>query len=279
MPTIFFADVPDWWYRRAHIYANSAHDPAKISHDFRILQKNHLIKNFTNVNTAQTALNKRKPETVNDQQQEQKKLVCYYSVPSITDKQFANLRLSDVPPNLCTHINIGCAEVRNNSIVLSDDLIASLKEVPILRAQNPNLKLLLWVGGGDTSYGFPEIVRDHANRKAFIQSLKTILRTYSLDGVDLDWEFPSAYNKERQHFSQLLYEIRQEYRRENREYLLTVAVAAPEGIALFAYDVREINLYADFANIMTYDYHFWSHGTPFTGKFSNIDSIWFEVKV
>lgn len=40
-----------------------------------------------------------------------------------------------------------------------------------------------------------------------------------------------------------------------------------EGIAFFAYDVGELNNYADYVNIMTYDYHFWSAETPFTGTF------------
>lgn len=82
----------------------------------------------------------------------------------------------------------------------------------------------------------------------------------------LDWEFPSAHNREKQKFSQLLHEIRREYQREHRTYLLSVAVAAPEGIVFYAYDIGEINKYADFVNIMTYDYHFYSTSSPFTGK-------------
>lgn len=85
-------------------------------------------------------------------------------------------------------------------------------------------------------------------------------------GLDIDWEFPSAHNRERQHFSQLLHEIRREYEREHRTYLLSVAVAAPEGIAFYAYDIGEINNYADYVNIMSYDYHFYTKASPFTGN-------------
>lgn len=191
----------------------------------------------------------------------EKKLVCYYSTPN-PRKRYDILRLSKVDPTLCTHINVGLADFRNNQIYVSSELSEVLAETKLLRQKNSKLKILLWIGGADSN-GFVEMVRNHENRKQFCLSLKRTLKLYSLDGVDLDWEFPSAYNKERQHFSQLLYEIRREIK---HQFLLTLAVAAPEAIALFAYDVREINLYADFVNIMTYDFHFYSHGSPFTGK-------------
>ncbi|KAI8035077.1 hypothetical protein M5D96_012170 [Drosophila gunungcola] len=111
------------------------------------------------------------------------------------------------------------------------------------------------------------MVVNHAMRKVFLRSLRQIMRTYpSLDGIDLDWEFPSAYDRERMHLSQLLHEIRMEWQREKRPNdILSLAVAAPEGIALYAYDIRELNLYADYVNLMAYDFHFYRKDMPFTG--------------
>lgn len=262
------SDVPEWWYKRAFYYANNIHETTNISHDFRIYQLNH-FKNTSSKNSLHYDIINEPNENDDDSifiskdTNRVKRLVCYYTVPTPL-KQMDVLRLSEVDGYLCTHINIGIADVQNNSITLTDDLRAALIESRTLRSKNPNIKILLWVGGADSN-GFVEMVRNHANRKVFIQSLKSILSNYSLNGVDLDWEFPTAYNRERQHFSQLLREIRQEYIREKKDYLLTVALAAAEGIAVFAYDAREINLYADFANIMTYDYHFYARSTPFTG--------------
>lgn len=139
-----------------------------------------------------------------------------------------------------------------------------LRQATLLKRRNKNLKILLWVGGA-FSTGFSDMVKNHANRKLFIQSVKLALETYRLDGLDLDWEFPNGFTKERMHFSQLLHEIRREYQREHRTYLLTIAVAAPQSIVDTSYDVQEINSYTDFVNIMTYDYHFYTKTTPFTG--------------
>lgn len=119
------------------------------------------------------------------------------------------------------------------------------------------------------------MVLNHANRKRFIQSLKSVLEKYALDGVgkfsmkqtfnfvnnllsvDLDWEFPNGSNSERKHFMQLLHEIRREYQREHSTYLLSLAAAAPSAFVEMCYDVRMINENVDFVNLMTYDYHFY----------------------
>ncbi|KAL7744993.1 hypothetical protein ACLKA6_007257 [Drosophila palustris] len=195
--------------------------------------------------------------------EQKQKLVCYFTT---SDRNALNLL--DVPGDLCTHINIGIADVYNSTLLLSPRLDQVLQnETGKFRANNPQVKLLLWIGGGDSGHQFADMVVNHARRKQFLRSLKTTLNKYpSLDGIDLDWEFPSAYNKERLHFSQLLHEIRLEWAREKRaDNLLTLAVAAPEGIAFFAYDIREINLYVDHVNVMTYDFHFYREDTPFTG--------------
>ncbi|KAI8422132.1 hypothetical protein MSG28_006048 [Choristoneura fumiferana] len=196
-------------------------------------------------------------------------LVCYYSTPDAT----AALQPEAIPAGLCTHINVAFARVRGKRLHLEPPQRAALRHVVRLKQADPGLKVLLSVGGGGGDAGFSEMVADHASRKVFIKSIKSFLRNYTLDGIDLDWEFPAVHDydynvrrgRERQHFSQLLREIRAEYQREKRDYLLTVAVAAPEIIIDAAYDVDQLNLYADFVNVMTYDYHMYSRLTPFTG--------------
>lgn len=194
-----------------------------------------------------------------------RKLVCYYAAP-VNLNHPDELYPDRIDPHLCTHINVGIVSIQNNTMAFDATLEELFRRMNELKRQNADLKVLIWVGGGgDDSSGFSEMVKNHANRKEFIRSLKSALEKYRLDGIDIDWEFPSAHNRERQHLSQLLHEIRREYQREHRTYLLSVAVAAPQGIVFYAYDIGEINQYADYVNIMTYDYHFYSRGSPFTG--------------
>ncbi|CAB3250873.1 unnamed protein product [Arctia plantaginis] len=193
---------------------------------------------------------------------------CYYNLPS--ESEAKQLLPSNIDPHLCTHINIGFARIVNKQITLDDYQYKTIRNVVKLKQKNPGLKILLSVGGSGNDNGFSDMVVNHASRKIFIKSIKSILRNYSLDGIDLDWEFPAVHRekigaRERQHFSQLLREIRMEYYREKRNYILTIAAAAPEAIVNLAYDIDQVNQYVDFVNIMTYDYHFYNKYTPFTG--------------
>ncbi|XP_067634739.1 chitinase-3-like protein 2 isoform X2 [Eurosta solidaginis] len=269
--------VPEFWYRRANLYANSVHE-STLSHDFRLtknqtarikLQHNAYpqdgVLNYGQQQQTQQKMKPSAPQLVKNapptmSTAPEMRLVCYYTVPE-ENNEFDDLRLANVNAELCTHINVGMVSVNNGQLIITDKMRRILsQDVTVLRTINPALKMLLWVGGGANSDGFPAMVKNHTTRKIFVHSLKQTLAMYKLDGIDVDWEFPSAYNKERQHFSQLIYEIRQEYRRERRDYMLTVAAAAPEGIALFAYDVQMLNEYVDYVSLMTYDYHFYSHG-------------------
>ncbi|GLV38362.1 Chitinase 11 [Carabus blaptoides fortunei] len=198
------------------------------------------------------------------------KLVCYYSIPN-QENGDNSLHSNQIDPNLCTHINVGFVSVKNNTIELSQNANQTLQNISSLKRLNKNLKVLISVGGGGDESEFPEMVLNHANRKMFIRSAVSILKEFKLDGIDLDWEFPNENqkgdHKQRMHFSQLLNEIRQEIKRhaEKHRFLLTVAVAAPRTIVDNSYDVSYMNEYVDFVNVMSYDYHFYTKLTPYTG--------------
>ena len=196
------------------------------------------------------------------------RLVCYYVFPSKLDGSLSSDELlpKDIDPHLCTHLNVGFIPIVNNSLALAENQKMYLKtQIRDLRLKNRDLKILFWIGGGAFDYGFTDMVKNHKSRKQFIQSIKRDLQEYALDGVDLDWEFPSPYNKDRQHFSQLLHEIRREYQRSHRPYLLSIAMPAPVQYQDALYDIDVINENVDYVNVMAYDYNLYSPSTPFTG--------------
>ncbi|XP_017770877.1 PREDICTED: chitinase-3-like protein 2 isoform X2 [Nicrophorus vespilloides] len=193
------------------------------------------------------------------------KLVCYYALPAEAEI-FLRLYPEGLNASLCTHINIAFATIRNNSIYLNPKQAKNCRAIVDLKLENPDLQVLISVGGAGDVNGFIKMVLNHANRKQFIKSVLDLMKEFKFDGVDLDWEFPGNNSTERMHFTQLLHEIREEIdRQEKHRFLLTVAVGAPIFIIDTSYDVSYINRYVDFVNLMSYDYHFYTKVTPFTG--------------
>lgn len=193
-----------------------------------------------------------------------KKLVCYYSFPYKDD-----LKPEGIHPKLCTHINIASLAVTNKSLsVITPEISKVIKGVVALKTQNSDLRVLLCIGGYSTPGGFNDMVKKHDDRKRFIREVLQVLKDYSLDGVDLDWEFPSwpeEDEKERIHFNMLLHEFREALDEQHKNLLLSVAVGSPGTIIDQSYDVEEMAKHVDYINLMAYDYHFYMWYFPVTG--------------
>ena len=97
-----------------------------------------------------------------------------------------------------------------------------------LKATNPSLKVMLAIGGW--SFGtskFKEVAETRFSRQTFIFSAIPFLREHNFDGLDVDWEYPKAADKE--NFVAYLKELREAFEFEaeetgNDKLLLSAAV-------------------------------------------------------
>ena len=116
--------------------------------------------------------------------------------------------------------------------------------------------------------GFELAASTGENRKRLVASIIDLMHICPMDGVDIDWEFPSwghnfSRRFERDNFSHLLKDIRQEFDRHRlntgKQLVLSAAVAAQITMINICYRPKEIALYVDFINLMSYDYfiHKW----------------------
>ena len=80
---------------------------------------------------------------------------------------------------------------------------AQIKSVLDLKKVNPDLKIMIAVGGWNAGIArFQKMSSTAANRKKFIDSSLAFMENHNLDGFDLDWEYPTATDKD--NFSILL---------------------------------------------------------------------------
>lgn len=198
--------------------------------------------------------------------------VCYYAIPreGSSDNTTKFLAVEEIDPFLCTHIVVAFARIRENLITAAaEDDVEVYKKVVDLKKQNPNLKILLSLGGGSSDSGFPSLVKDSEAVVQFASSTREFLLNYSFDGLDLDWEFPAwpvmkKDKQEKQLFTQLVRHLH-EALKLTPSLLLTIAVGGPKAIIDRSYEVDQLVKYVDFVSLMGYDYRiFWPY-LPFTG--------------
>lgn len=159
---------------------------------------------------------------------------------------------TEIPdPTLLTHINYSFAHIKDDFETLDIKKPNRFQTILALKEQKPDLKILLSVGGWGAG-NFSEMAADPTHRRNFCNNCLVAVKTYGLDGIDLDWEYPtssaagiSSSPNDTKNFTLLVKELR-EVLGENR--LLTMASAANAKYVDFASATQ----YFDFINIMAY---------------------------
>ncbi|MCH5221363.1 MAG: glycosyl hydrolase family 18 [Muribaculaceae bacterium] len=155
-------------------------------------------------------------------------------------------------PTLVTHINYAFGHVNENFDGVKIANETRLHEVAALKEQNPDLKVLLSIGGWGSGR-FSEMVSNDTLRQSFANDCARIVADFNIDGIDIDWEYPgssaagiSSSEDDCDNFTLLMRDIRNCI---GADKLLTIASAAS---AKFI-DFPSVLPYIDFVNIMSYD--------------------------
>lgn len=171
-----------------------------------------------------------------------------------------------LPAEQLDQVNYAFAEIENGRAVLTspDRDRNNLQGLTALRKRNPDLKIVLSLGGWDGSNGFSDAASTATRRETFAQSCLELLLAHDLDGVDLDWEYPVSGGsgthrpQDKENFTLLLKAIRQKLdqqgRRDGRDYRLSIAGAAGMGY-LNCIEPQAVAETVDHIFIMAYDFH------------------------
>ena len=161
---------------------------------------------------------------------------------------------SDVMPDpqCMTHINYAFGHVNESFNGVKIDNEERLRQIVDLRKQKPELKVLLSIGGWGSGR-FSEMAANDEYRRAFAADCDRVVKEFALDGIDIDWEYPtssmaniSSSPDDTENFTLLMQDIRAAIGNEKELTLATVASAR-------YIDFKAILPSVDFVNIMAYD--------------------------
>ena len=124
----------------------------------------------------------------------------------------------------------------------------------VAAAHANGVKVLVSVGGGGGGNGFHSIVANATYRTNFVNKMLSFANQYNLDGIDIDWEYPSD-GTEANNFLVMLQQLSATMHSNGK--LCTVAVIGDYGnhIVTGVFDV------VDYLMIMAYDDNDYQHST------------------
>jgi len=93
-----------------------------------------------------------------------------------------------------THVILFSLEVSSGGEIEALDRMPSDALVNTIRkaATETHTKILVCFGGNARTNGFPDMVHSQQTRTLFVENVNKFIDKYHLDGVDLNWEYPST---------------------------------------------------------------------------------------
>lgn len=136
--------------------------------------------------------------------------------------------------------------VDNKGNIKLDDVDKDLKQLDVIRGGR-DVDLSVCFGGWERSKFFEKMSASKSRRKNFCNQVLEMCQKYNLDGIDLDWEYPST-PKQRKNFVKLVKDLHETLNPHN--LFITIAVGHWEAKAKLT---AQVEPYISGVNLMLYD--------------------------
>ncbi|MDR1563930.1 MAG: cellulase family glycosylhydrolase [Oscillospiraceae bacterium] len=145
-------------------------------------------------------------------------------------------------PSKVTTINYSVHDITGNTLSLSPENIANLNALKALKSRNPNLKIVLDIEGTDE---YPLI----NSYTAFASSVRDVLNTQSLDGVEISWIPEAVINGQK-----LVLLVQAARAALPNGKSLSLRSSAMSNWWMQFYDLDALNPYIDYFNTSTFSF-------------------------
>lgn len=181
----------------------------------------------------------------------QYKIIAYATGKAETIKQY--------PVNKLTHIIYSFLKMDNDTLGFRDSTQENtVRQLLALKATNPQLKIMVSVGGWSGCSFCSDMFSSAIQRQTFAKTTVALFKQYGIDGLDLDWEYPAIEGypghkydaADKNNFTELVKTLRQQM---GNDYLLTFAAGGFVKYMEESVDWNAVMPLVDFVNLMTYD--------------------------
>lgn len=174
----------------------------------------------------------------------------YYSGPAD--------RLDNYPIEKLTHIIFSFGHLKGNKLHISPGGDTVIRKMLFFKAKNPQLKVILSLGGWGGCEKCSPVFATEAGRKEFAASVKELTDHYQTDGIDLDWEYPAIAGYpghafmagDKKNFTSLVKELRRSLGR-NKE--ISFAAGGFNQFIDSSIEWKEVMRICDKVYVMSYD--------------------------
>jgi chitinase len=179
-------------------------------------------------------------------------VIAYYSGKRLTE-------VDSIPAEKLTHIIFSFCHLKGSRLFVSNALdTAVIQRLVSLKSKNPNLKVLLSLGGWGGCATCSDVFSTRKNRKIFSRSVNELTTFLQTDGIDLDWEYPGIAGfpghkfqlADKHNFTQLVRQLRKTL---GKEHMLSFAAGGFNQYINEAVEWKKVMKKVDMVNLMTYD--------------------------
>jgi chitinase len=168
-------------------------------------------------------------------------------------------QVDSFPIEKLTHIIFSFSHLKGNELHINNKRdTATIQELVSLKRRNPNLKVLLSLGGWGGCVSCSDIFSSRKDRRYFARSVERLSAYFGTDGIDLDWEYPAiegfpghTYKPEdKENFTALVKKLR---RTLGKKYEISFAAGGFKQFIDHSIEWKKVMKEVNFVNLMTYD--------------------------
>jgi len=167
--------------------------------------------------------------------------------------------ISNYKTEQLTHIIFSFLHLKGNNLAVDSPVDSlAITRLVALKKSNPDLKIILSIGGWGGCKTCSEVFNTEMGRLEFAQSTLKLFKTFNADGLDLDWEYPSLESvdrhqylpEDRQNFTFLVKALRETV---GPDYELSFAAGGFSDYLLKSIEWQKVMPLVNYVNMMTYD--------------------------